>query len=248
MTGKAGCWPGVALLACLLALVPVPSGANNPNTAKDPGDNCVSVGNIVVPTDHAPPGGWGTDCTDWIRYSDPWCSGEMLYGSPGAGAGAWQSCQTGAPIAWPGLSIDLWVEMECALTWDATHAQVHRASDYADLVITFCGTSRCNNGQCVVATPPAAVGSLEHLPFVEDMFGRTTGGPDIPLNWDYNLDGGAYEPMSDLADPSGSKYFTVGACDHTFCIRVTGDLRYHQEDGYYYLGGPGSAICLGEPL
>jgi hypothetical protein len=248
--GKAALWIGRALLACsiILVAVPLPSGASNPATTKDPGGNCVSGGNTVAPTDHSPPGGWGWDCTDWIRYSDPWCSAEMLYDPIAGGGGWWRSCDTGGPVAWPRLSIDLWVEMECALTWSATHAQIHRASDYHDIALTFCGTSRCNNGQYIMITPPTASGSLDYLPFVQDMFGRTTAGADIPLTWTYSLDGGPWAPMMDLADHPGSKYFLVDACDHFLYIRVTGDVSYHQEDGYYYLGGLGASICNAEPL
>lgn len=248
MIGKAALGVGGALLVCLIVLAPVPSGASNPSTTKDPGGNCVSGGNTVMPTDHSPPGGWGRDCTDWIQYSDPWCSNEMLYDPLGGGGGRWWSCGTGGPAARPNLSIELWVEMECALTWEATHAQIHGASSYDDFVLTFCGTSRCNNGQYIITTPPTALGSLAYLPFVQDMFGRTTGGTNIPLTWEYSMDGASYAPMIDLADPTGSKCFLVSACDHFFCIKVTGDLKYHQEDGYYYLGGPGSSICLSEPL
>lgn len=190
-----------------------------------------------------PPGGWGTDCSEWVVMSDPWCSPEMIYmwPSPGGAAG-FHDC-AGNDIVWPGLDIELWIEMECVICWDATHAQIHRASDYSDLEIFFCGSSRCNNGQWLIATPPPG-GSLAYLPFVQDMFGRTTGGTNIPLTWEYSVDGSAYLPMEDGED--GAKQFVVGLCDHTFCVKVTGDIVYHQPDGYYNLTG--GSICPAEPL
>jgi hypothetical protein len=203
---------------------------------------------VVGPT---PPGGWGTDCTEWIVYSDPWTSGEMCYDPIlGSGGEGWRVCATGQQVVWPSLDIELWIEMECVLSWNATHAQIHRASDYTDIILEFCGTSVCNNGQYIITTPPTALASLAYLPFVEDMFGRTGPqyGTDIPLTWEYSMDGGPWLPMDDLADPPGSKYFLVDACDHYFCVRITADVAYHQEDGYYYLGGPGSSICPAEPL
>ena len=81
------------------------------------------------------------------------------------------------------------------------------------------------------------------------MFGRTglLHGEDIPLAWDYQIDGsGTYAPMADGDD--GAKQFVVDACDHNFDIRVTVTPEYHQGDGYYYLGGPGASICPANPL
>jgi hypothetical protein len=200
------------------------------------------------PVGPIPPGGWGKDCTNWISYSDPWASGEMCYDPIlGAGGDGWRSCTTGQRVVWPGLDIEMWIEMECAFTWDATHVKIHRASNYDPFTVTFCGTSACNNGQYIITTPPAALGSLATLPFVQDMFGRTTG-TGIPLTWQYSLDGSPYAPMTDLSAPPGSKYFLVDACDHSFCIRVVGTMAYHQGDGYYHLGGPGASICPAEPL
>jgi hypothetical protein len=203
---------------------------------------------VVGPT---PPGGWGTDCSEWIVYSDPWNSGEMIYDPVlGSGGEGWRVCATATQVVWPSLDIELWIEMECILTWEATHVQVHLASAYDDFYLYFNGTSACNNGQYIITTPPTALGSLGFLPFVEDMFGRTgpTYGTDIPLVWEYSLNGGSWLPMEDLSDPPGSKYFLVDACDHYFTIRVLVDMVYHQEDGYYYLGGPGSSICPAVPL
>jgi hypothetical protein len=201
---------------------------------------------IVGPT---PPMGWGQDCTNWITYTDPWTSNHLCYDPTlGAGGAGWRDCVTGVQVVWPGLDIEMWIEMECLLHWDATHVQIHRASDYADFYIYFTGTSACNNGQYLIVTPPTGLATgLTVLPFVVDMFGRTgpTYGTDIPLTWEVSIDGGAYGPMV----PDGDNLmFLVDLCDHYFTVRVLVDQMYHQEDGYYYLGGPGASICPATPL
>jgi hypothetical protein len=237
----------LVILICLALLVPLASEGRNYPIAQDPNGSCVGTGGGGGPGDPTF-GGWGKDCTSWISYSDPWAGGEMCYDPlGGAGGEGWRLCSAGGPVTWPGLDIELWIEMECAFTWGGTHVQIHRASDYDDLVVTFCGTSACNNSQYIITTPPTAVGSLATLPFVRDMFGRTTG-TGIPLTWEYSRDGSPWAPMSDLADPPGSKYFLVSPCDHSFCIKVVGDVAYHQGDGYYQLSGEGGSICPAEPL
>ncbi len=198
-----------------------------------------------------PPAGWGRDCTQWMTYTDPWNSGELCYDPlMGGGGDGWIDCATNAQVIWPALNIEMWIEMECIFWWEATHVQIHRASDYSDFEIFLHGGSMCNNGQYIITTPPTAVGSLDFLPFVQDMFGRTgpTYGTDIPLTWDVSINGGPYEPMLDLDDPPGAKYFLVDLCDNYWTVRITGDVVYHQEDGYYFLGGPGAFTCPADPL
>jgi hypothetical protein len=204
-----------------------------------------------TPVGPTPPAGWGRDCTQWMTYTDPWDSGELCYDpNMGGGGDGWIDCATNAQVIWPDLHIEMWIEMECVFWWEETHVQIHRASDYSDFVIYLDGGSACNNGQYIITTPPTALGSLDYLPFIEDMFGRTgpSHGTDIPLTWEVSINGGAYEPMQDLADPPGSKYFLVDLCDNYWRVKITGDVVYHQEDGYYYLGGPGCFTCPADPL
>jgi hypothetical protein len=195
-----------------------------------------------------PPGGWGQDCSEWTSYLNPWNSGEMVYDPlAGSGGDGWVYCD-GSPVTWPPLFIEMWIEMECVIHWDETAAQVHLASYYDDFYLYFCGGSACNHGQYIITTPPVG-GDLDFLPFQSVVAGNEDPSfhTDIPLTWDYSLDGGAtYQPMT--ADTDGSKYFIVPACDQEWCIRVLVDLIYHQGDGYYYLGGDGCYICPAEPL
>jgi hypothetical protein len=205
------------------------------------------AGMVAGDAQYPPALGYGYDCTNWEQYSDPWSSGEIIYDPLGAGGGAaWLVCPGCTEyVTWPPLDIELWIEMECVLTWDETQVDIHRASDYEDFYLYFDGTSACNNGQYIITTPPSG-GSLDVLPFVEDIFGRTTGyGTDIPLTWEVSVDGGAWTA---LTDDEGDKYFLVDACDHSFRIRVLVDMAYHQEDGYYHLGGEGCTICPASPL
>jgi hypothetical protein len=209
---------------------------------------------VVGPT---PTAGWGHDCTQWIQYSDAWASGELCYDPDlGGGGDGWVDCATNAQVVWPSLDIELWIEMECTFYWNATHVQIHRASDYSDIVIELAGGSCCNNGQYIITTPPSALGSLDNLPFVEDMFGRTGPdyGTDISLTWEWDVagDGLGFQPMTDLPDnPAAgitSKYFKVPLSCNDWIVRITGDVVFHQEDGYYYLGGPGAFTCPANPL
>lgn len=203
---------------------------------------------VVGPT---PPSGWGHDCTQWITYSDYWYSGELCYDWPSQGGGAgWIECDTGLPVVWPRLDIELWIEMECVFRWDATHVQIHRASNYSDVEIYLSGGSCCNNGQYIITTPPTANPSLDFLPFVQDMFGRSgpAYGTNIPLTWAYSLNGAPYAPMQPLNDPPGSKYFLVPLSCNEWVVQIIGDIAFHQEDGYYYLGGPGCFTCPANPM
>jgi len=207
---------------------------------------------VVGPT---PTAGWGRDCTQWIQYSDPWNSGEMCYDPLLGGGGAgWRNCGNNDPIVWPALNIELWIEMECVFHWDATHVKIDRASNYDDIVIDLTGGSCCNNGQYIITTPPTALGHLNVLPFVQDMFGRTgsTYGTDIPLTWAYTLNGAPWAPMIDLPnDPASgqtSKYFLVPKSCNNWIVRITGDVAFHQEDGYFFLGGPGAFTCPANPM
>jgi hypothetical protein len=237
----------IVILSCLALLMPSASEGRNDRIPQDPNGSCVGTGGYGAPGNQAF-AGWGRDCTNWMSYSDPWASGEMCYDPLGGSGGeGWRLCSTGGPVVWPGLDIELWIEMECAFTWNATHVQIHRASNYDNFVVTFSGTSACNQAQYIITTPPTAVGSLATLPFMQDMFGHTAG-TGIPLTWEYSRDGSPWAPMSDLTDPPGSKYFLVGPCDHSFCIKVVGDIAYHQADGYYHLSGEGGSICPAEPL
>lgn len=194
-----------------------------------------------------PPSGWGYDCDNWIVYDTPWASGRLCYDPSYPGGDGWINCATGAQVIWPGLNIELWVEMECVLTWDHTQVRIHRASDYGDFYLYFHGTSACNHGQWIITTAPYDPGNLDFLPFVSRVAGSAQGtDTDIPLIWEYRIDGGNYQLMVDGDD--GAKQFVVPLCDHNFDIRVFVDMIHHQGDGYYWLGGPGASICPASPM
>jgi hypothetical protein len=205
----------------------------------------------TVPPPPGPTGHWGHDCGNWVNYTDPWASGWICYDpAAGSGGGGWLNCSDGTHVTWPGLDIQLWVEMECALTWDRTKAQIHRYNNFDDFCLTFDGTSSCNNGQYIITTaaPGAPTNALDFMWFKGDMFGDSPPrtGPNIPAAWTYTMDGsGAYYPMT---NDGNDKYFLVDACDHYFTIAVCLDMVYHQPDGYYELGGPGYCICPATPL
>jgi hypothetical protein len=200
---------------------------------------------------YAPPSGvWGHDCTNWITYDHPWDSGWICYDPDhGPGGDGWINCSNGSDVVWPGLEIQLWVEMECYLTWDRTTAQIHRYNDFSDFCVYFNGTSSCNNGQYIITTSPVEHG-LDYMKFVGDMFGDGNStpprtGPNINATWLYSLDQSGYNPMT---IDGNDRYFLVDACDHVFTIAACFDMSYHQPDGYYQLGGPDYSICPATPL
>jgi hypothetical protein len=199
-----------------------------------------------------PPAGWGHDCTNWITYSNPWGPIEMCYTLGGVGGAGWRNCADGNLITWPGLDIEMWIEMECVFTWSAQHVGIHRTSNYDPFELVFTGTSACNNGVAIITTPPTG-GNLNALLFTSDLLGHVRGGgglysDDIPLLWTYSLDGSGWAPMTPNNDPPNSIYFNVPSCNHYFAIRAVGTPLFHQADGYYYLGGQGANICPAEPL
>lgn len=204
-------------------------------------------GSVPLP----PRGGWGMECEDYVTMSNPWQSGEAIYnpliGSGGLGFVLCPNCTEG--IAWPALDIELWIEMECNFTWDNTSADIHLASYYDDVCLYFNGTSACNNGQYIIVNPPPGQ-SLDVLPFVADMFGRTGPdyGTDIPVAWEASVDGGPYTVMQNLTGAdAGSKYFLVPKCNHFYTIKACLDIVYHQEDGYY-TWARGGFLCPANPM
>jgi hypothetical protein len=225
----------------------------------------VFAATVAFATAPVPPGtgvsgylpGWGHDPTDWEVYSVPWASGWLIYDPlQGAQQLGWNKAglTQGNPYApqlvqltnWPGMDIELWIEMEAMFTWDNTEVNIHRAGNYNDIYVQFNGTCSSNNGQYIITTPVTG-GNLDYLPFVEDMWGRTgpTHGVDIPITWQYSLDGAAWAPMLPNCTPPNSWMFVCPACDHYFSIRAVLDVTYHQGDGYYHLTG--GSICPAEP-
>jgi hypothetical protein len=136
----------------------------------------------------------------------------------------------GLNSAEPGDSI--W--MVFSLEW--TTCQMHRVNDDSPLEMLLSGSITSSDELCwnlFSVSPGEGLSPL--LYFIEDIFGQSGPeyGTDIPLNWEFALDGGQFDPITLLPDNSLSVTFPPG--DHTFQVRITGFPQTGQEDGYYNL-------------
>ncbi len=126
------------------------------------------------------------------------------------------------------------ISLELNLDW--TSCQIHRVADSSPIDIILNGTinSNCAEIWTLSAIEPIP-GSLPNLFFVNDIFGDDYGNGwlKIGLQWQISIDGGTFEPMNVSADNSISYIFPPG--NHTFQVKITGDVKYYQEDGYYKL-------------
>lgn len=125
------------------------------------------------------------------------------------------------------------VWMDFSIDW--TNCRIHRIDD-APIEIILSGTIDGSNGlNWNLSTAAPQSGLQPNLYFVEDVLGRTGSayGSDIPLVWEISLDGGDFAPMTLQPDNTLTTVFPPG--QHTFQVRITGELQPAQGDGYYYL-------------
>lgn len=136
----------------------------------------------------------------------------------------------------PILSVDPTepISMEFTLEW--TNYQAHRVNNNDPLEIILNGTITSNSSEIwtlsILEPSPELVPDLH---FIEDVMGRTgqAYGVNIALLWEISLDGGAFQPMTILPDNSISYIFPSG--NHSFQLRITGNLQNCTADGYYKL-------------
>lgn len=189
----------------------------------------------------APPGGWGTDFTNWQEYQDTgWGPIQMAYNGSGAFL-----MENGNEVVWPGFELELWIEAECTASWDHFSVRAHRMADYSNFEVIFNGHSSCNLPIYVQTTAPSGADPLTHLMHRHGVgnAGGTMIGGDIPLTWEYRVLGVQPWTVVNPIDDGRMVQFQVPACDQDFDIRITGEMEYHQKPGYYQLGGEGYHIC-----
>ena len=125
------------------------------------------------------------------------------------------------------------VWMQFSIDW--TNAQFHRIDD-TPLEAILSGTINGSNTLFwnLTSSQPQ-VGAPPILYYAENIFGNTNPalGTNVPLTWEFSLDGGPFNPMTLLPDNTLTTTFPPGP--HTFQVRITGTPVYHQADGYYHL-------------
>ncbi len=179
---------------------------------------------------------WGTDCTNWINYYDPYGPVEMIWNptaiSPFGTLGWYYICGT---QAWdpPILHLELFVELETELYLNYTWAQAHRASNYEDFYYEFPGWIKSNNASRIVihAYDGYPLDQMNHITTVVSLVNGA-----IPITywyWDYAQGIWVAMEWDDLCPPGGGWFFIVPKCDQNFIIGVKADMEYHQDDGQY---------------
>ena len=173
------------------------------------------------------PSYWGYDCGNWVGYWNAITTPELCWRwASGSNPQGYYNCGTGQLYEWPVAKIDLFVEMEVQVHYDWTLAQVHRASDYSDIVLDLHGWASGNCGNYIIMAPHPG-NDLNNLEGMTSVYGPV--GADIPLTYLY-WNGNAYVPM--IEDPAGW-YLLVPASYQEFWIRIIGDVAFHQPDGWY---------------
>lgn len=188
-----------------------------------------------------PPTLWGTDCDDWIGYYNPFTTPDLIY-RPGEG---YYVCGD-TLYDWPDFQIDVFFELEIMVHFDWTLVQVHRVSNYDSVEIVIGGWIEQNGGNYIIMTTAGMVDpngvpfNLNQLNFIEDVLGRNPpsgSGTPIPVTWWYSLVSatGPWCPMD--PDPPDYVFLVPDPCTHEFWIRIVLFPYWHQEDGWYKLGG-----------
>jgi hypothetical protein len=186
-----------------------------------------------------PPSGWGYDCTQWINTSTPMTTNHLCYDPL---TYEFIDCVTGLPVVWPEFQFDLWIEMEIKVHFDWTQAEIHRASFYDDIELIIPGWIEQNSGQYIVVRPlgndpNGNPYSLAHMNFIEDIFGRTDKGDNLPVTWWYSLTGPGGPWVLMTVDGEDRHFLIEDVCHHDFWYKVVIDIEYHEEDGFYKMHG-----------
>jgi len=173
--------------------------------------------------------GWGLNNVTFAlpEQEGNFSSGELLWFPTGNATGHFNVAGTPTPVVWPQLAIEVWVELECAFSWDQTEYDVHLVSFYQPFDLCFTGHSSCNSPVQFFMTNLNGV-DLFNLPLQGDVPDGDVDFPaHIPITWTYST---AYIPSSPLIPTVG---FPVALCDQTFQICAHLTPVYHQLDGYY---------------
>lgn len=184
-----------------------------------------------------PTAGWGYDCTNWISTSTPITTNHLCFDPIN---NVFIDCGTMTEVVWPEFQFDLWIELEIRVHFDWTQAEIHRASYYEDIELIIPGWIEQNSGNYIVIRPLGSDAngkpySLAQMNFIEDIFGRTDKGDDLPVTWYYSLDGVNYSPMT--VDGEDRYFLIEEVCHHDFWYKVVIDIVEHEEDGFYKMHG-----------
>jgi len=199
----------ILLFALMLAIIPATSVVADP-----PGSN-------------PPPGGWGTDMTNWQTPGGYYDTGWLIF-RPGTG---YVVKSTGELVVWEDLWVELWIEMETRYILSSTNLQVHRVSGYSDITWIINGQWWGNHPTYFFWDGDGGNKDLFTLEFINAVAGASTGD-DITLTWRYSIDSGTwydFYEMTWLHDWG----FLLPSGHFSFDIEMVADLVDYQHDGYY---------------
>ena len=201
----------------------------------------LAVGSFAQ-SSYPPPGGWGTNWTNTIIMGGGYSVVDLLHVPNGAAPGYWNAPPApGTPFVFPGITVELWVEMILDITWNYTTVQMHYAGHGPSFIYTFylCGLISSNSPQQIAITYTGM--PLCQLTFMEDIFGLNPGGVANPcIHW-FGVWGTGTPPTTptygsnDELTPDPDIYMTIPLCQHWFCFIGEICINEHIEDGYYLL-------------
>jgi hypothetical protein len=150
-------------------------------------------------------------------------------------------------IMYAPITLNLWIEMYAAITYQYTSYKWHRLGNNAETVnFIIEGTVQSNSEQFVSLAK--TVQDLTHLWFQENIFGGDTPSPapDIPVSWQGRWgtglsigQGTIKQDWTPLTPNPDVTLFINEVCDHWFQFKGEFLVQYHQPDGYYNLNMSG---------
>jgi len=186
-------------------------------------------------------GGWGMNPTNWDAQSGAF-NAEGIWVPGQNWAVDYDTNGNPIYIDYQNITVELWVELYAAQTYQYTSYQFHRLGNAAEtLSFVISGTCASNNGEYVGLTQGAE--PLTHLYFRHDIFGGTSGGQDLPINWTGRWGEGLTAGTGTVQDwetvtpdGNGDLFMLISEpCDHWFEFQGQVELPYHIDDGYYSL-------------
>lgn len=212
----------------------------------------ISVQAIPPPAHGGYQAGWGMNPTNWDAVSGSfyaWGLYDPLHGGVNNWIVDWTDPNNPVYIEYAPITLELWIEMYSIQTYQYTSYQWHRLGNQEEeICFQITGTVQSNSAQNVCLRQVQE--ALDHLWFIEDIFGHGTPGTlppgypyasaDLPIVWTVGwgeglvIDENQVYEASAVPDPDLCVEITQ-PCDHWFEFEGCFTIPYHQPDGYYTL-------------